>query len=56
MAEQAWVACLGRQNCLPCRINVSLLRINNSILNESERPKTSDLNSYNYIYLRYKEF
>ena len=58
MTAQVWVACWGRQNYLTPRINVSSLRINtisNSILDESEKPKTSDLTSYT-TFIEKKEF
>ena len=53
MNSQAWVVCLSILNCLTQWVNISSLRINFnsiSILDESERPKTSGLTSYNYIY------
>ena len=58
MTAQAWLPFLGRQNCWTQWINMSSLRLNtssNSILDESERPETSDLISYNYIYWKEKE-
>ena len=38
MTAQAWVDCLGRQNCLAFGVNIN----SNNFLDESERPKTSD--------------